>query len=78
MDDETVMLNVRVPAVLMQHIEGVAASKKWTVSRTVRTILRQDYAREQELAELKGYEEMLEAERQANARAAFADDLPGD
>lgn len=78
MDDETVMLTVRVPAVLMHHIEGVAAAKRWTISRTVRTILRQDYAREHSLAEMKGYEEMLEAERHAAARAAFADDLPGD
>ena len=45
MDDETVMLTVRVPAVLMRHIEGIAASKRWTISRTVR-VLRQDYARE--------------------------------
>ena len=74
MDDETVVLNVRVPAVLMHHIEGVAASKKWTISRTVRAILRQDYAREQELAEMKGYEEMLEAERHKAAKAAFSEE----
>ena len=78
MDDETVMLTVRVPAVLMRHIEGIAASKRWTISRTVRAILRQDYAREHALAEMKGYEEMLEAERHAAAKAAFADDLPDD
>ena len=78
MDEETEQISLRLPSMLLRHIEGVAASKKWTVSRTIRTILRQDYAREHSLAEMKGYEEMLEAERHAAARAGFADDLPGD
>jgi hypothetical protein len=62
----------------MHHIEGVAASKRWTISRTVRSILRQDYAREHDLAEMKGYEEMMEAKRHEDARAAFADELPNE
>ena len=76
MDEETEQISIRLPSMLLRHIEGVAASKRWTVSRTIRAILRQDYTREGVLAENKGYEEMIARERYEAARNAFPDELP--
>lgn len=78
MDEETEQISLRLPSMLLRHIEGVAASKKWTVSRTIRAILRRDYTRDHALAENKGYEEMVARERYEAAKAAFADELPNE
>ena len=72
MDEETEGLHLRIPASLMRYLEGVAVAKKWTLSRTVRAILREDYYRQHSLAEEKEMQELEVRMRQDAAREAFA------
>ena len=52
MDEETTQLNVRVPVPLMEHIEAIAAVKRWTLSRTVRAMLREALALDRTIGEI--------------------------